>query len=425
MKRISNSSSLRILLLIVLVASAFTALQDNTDAYSIKRRWSQGDFSENCSIDQAAVTGIAAQMHPSMTNATVVNRINDAAWQWNVASKFKLVHNQNSGDNPWIAQAFDSNSSARTETVSITDMGRINVSLLVKLQPGIPTVRHWYPIDTPAGVTYGCSPTTGTCTFSLLKVALHETGHLLTLGDSPSASGVVDNSVMFGSYALHNAGVNNIFIDDKQGATMIYGFDSSFETNQYLGIGGGSIPQRFNAAISSNVSAYTASSTCGSSTSKAHYWTYPGGTDGIPSSPGGLRFLRFQGCSHTADTSRTAMILASYSDDQAGGDPGCGSYCHLMVQPGMKLRWWQYNATAGQCAAVPGLRFWDDTYLNSLVTSANPANRPCNAGWSYYEIDLTPVAGRRIKEWYLMYNNNGTNSGSGSWRFYIDSLNIG
>lgn len=91
----------------------------------------------------------------------------------------------------------------------------------------------------------------------------------------------------------------------------------------------------------------------------------------------------------------------------------------------MKLRWYQYNATAGQCSFAPGLRFTDGTYLEDHIPSARPSNRMCGAGWRYQEIDLTPVANLKIAEYYLNYNNDGTNAGSGSWRFYIDDLNIG
>jgi hypothetical protein len=413
MRPFPRTLQLHVAVTVILLFTMTTVFVMDASAYTVKRRWAQGTVTINYGVQP----GIGSFL--GFTDTSIKNMLADAAFSWSIGSRAKIEYEEYYTNPEWRAYAFSPQTvSAKVETVSYTDSGRRILSMVANFQPGSPGAREWHLNSLPPGTAYGCH--NGVCNWSVYKVATHEFGHFLQLGDVPGYKW--DCSVMDGSYTVGNG----ICLDDKQGATMIYGFQSGFGQAQYLGIGPSS--QIIRASEHASVSAYTGTNSC--SGGSPQYWTYNGNTDGVPSSPAGGRYLRFQGCSTTVGNSttfsRTYMTLATFAHDSNGGDTKCsGSWCYLEIKSGMKLRWYQYNGTAGQCAFVPGLRFTNGEYLQDHITSAHPKNRSCGTGWRYQEIDLSSLAGWKIDEYYLNYNNSGSNSGSGSWRFYIDSLNIG
>jgi len=225
-------------------------------------------------------------------------------------------------------------------------------------------------------------------------------------------------------------GLSNLTIDDKEAATMEYGLWTHFEQSQFLGLSPNLPP-----APASGITSY---GSCASGTSD--YWTYNAGTDGVPTSPDGGRFMRFEGCSTAGG--HAYMTIASKDQDNVGEKdtvtppltvPQCGTPCYFQIPTGRTttLSWWQYNV--GHCVASLDPEFTDGTTLrdSGLVdqngVSVHSAQRNCvhygQNNWFHVTVNLTPLAGKTVKRWSVGYDESYYN-GSGNWRVYFDGIAI-
>lgn len=236
------------------------------------------------------------------------------------------------------------------------------------------------------------------------NLALHELGHLVGLRDNPAVEAAPGGAVMFFTQTPRP----NLAEDDKQGATQMYGPLTSWEELQARG-------ELNRVALISDVTGYT---------------------DGVPPELGpraaelgvpvefGTRYELLAG---TAQRSYSYVYfhLFTRENDASLADP----HPYLTIRPGMRLRWHQYNHQ--QCTFSVDLALADGTTLrDSGVVDQNgvrvhPAARCAYpvGQWLYFDVDLTPLAGKTIQESMIAYDN-GNNGVTGPFRGYFDFLRI-
>ena len=100
-----------------------------------------------------------------------------------------------------------------------------------------------------------------------------------------------------------------------------------------------------------------------------------------------------------------------------------------MIEPGDHLIWHQYNHSQKRMAV--DISFTDGTNLRDLNLKdqnnvcVHPACRgvyPTNT-WMQFSVNLTPVAGKRIKEMMIAYDN-GASGATGVFRGYFDNVQV-
>jgi hypothetical protein len=384
--------------------------------YSTLFGWSQGTFLDGYSIDPQ----LANNLHISGQQGNVVSAIDNAAQNyWNQMSAFTLYKTTSS---PYTVYGHDLGFSSAGITYAKTiETYTSGTKTIIKAETEMnDNVNvHWN-----TNGTTGCHTTY--CDQDVFKAMLHEFGHWQSLEDSPHYTWncwECEQAVMWSTQAY-----NNLTIDDKEAATMENGLWTEFESNQFLGLSP-NIP----AAPASGVSSFANCSTGG-----PDYWTYNGGTDGVPSSPTGGRFMRFEGCSVSGGYAY--MTIASQDQDNVGENDEtnpptqvnqCGAPCYFKIGTGTTIGWYQYNV--GHCVASLDLEFTDGTTLrDSGLTDQNgvsvhPAQRPCTyygkGNWFYVSINLSPLAGKTVKRWMVGYDETQY-GGSGTWQVYFDDVRV-
>lgn len=248
----------------------------------------------------------------------------------------------------------------------------------------------------------------------IYRIALHEFGHTLTLLDNPSYTwGGSGQSVEW-----YSGSKTGLYMDDKEGATMLYGPWTHFEVSEYLGL------YQTLPFYESGVHSF---GNCG--TGYPDYWTYNPGSVGIPSSPSGGRVMQFAGCAvsngSSANYAYMPFAVSSHDSPQYGGGAQCGDPCYLKVRSGMHLSWEQYNVT--QCTVSIDIEFLDGSSLRDSGLSdteghsVHPQYRPCFSGWHSVDVNLSSLVGKTIRRILIVYDNpNGTST----WRSYFDNLQI-
>lgn len=375
----------------------FYSLSGTAHAYSTGYRWPQG------------TSGIYFSVAPSLANsiglsgqqAAVEQAIQNAAAEWSKAARLSIVYNSGASYSVtanWLSSTF----------LGITYYGTSG-STLQSVRTEMTTNSAWMPWHLNA-----TQP-------DVYKVMLHEFGHWLTLLDHPQ--NMWDGA--YGAVMWYGAEKSALYIDDKEGATNMYGIWSKFEVSQYVGLY--QVPPTYSIGVASF-------GNCG--TGAPDYWTYNVSSEGIPSSPSGGRVMRFRGCatSNGSTPNYAYLPLASYERDSNGEDTSgprspCGSPCWMKITSGTHLRWEQYNAT--KCTVTFDLEFTDGSSLrdsglyDSAGRSVHPTNRTCvvtpQGSWYSVDIDLSPLAGKTIKRWLLVYD---TPLDSGTWRSYFDNVRV-
>lgn len=332
--------------------------------------------------------------------SNIVQAIRDASNEWNKAAWFTFYSDTASCDSPsndcW--DAGDLGNLGPFAVTTYTQSGRILSNSYVKFN-----TRYVWHLD-------GTDP-------DIFEVALHEFGHMLDLDDNPSFTwGGSQQAVMWYS------GKRGLYIDDKEGDTMLYGPWTQFEISQYLGL---------YQTLPFYMAEVHSFGNCGSG--YPDYWTYDRSAVGIPSSPNGGRVMQFRGCavSNGSSPNYAYMPFATSAEDSNGATTTkCGDTCYLNIQPGMMLSWQQYNVT--QCTVTIDLEFSDGTTLrdsglrDTFGYSVHPQFRPCFSGWQTFTVNLAPssgptLVGKTIRRILVAYDNP---NGSGTWRSYFDDLRV-
>lgn len=330
--------------------------------------------------------------------SSVVQNIGNAAGEWNKGSWFTF--NYNSGDCSFPQIGCFSAAGIDPKFWAVTGWhADPSTHVLDQAEVQFNSIYTWH--------LNGQEP-------DVFRIALHEFGHTLTLLDDPLFTwGGSQQAVEW-----YNPGKTALYIDDKEGATMLYGPWTQFEVSQYLGL-----YQTF-PLYSTSVSGFD---NCGSG--DPDYWTYDRGSVGIPYSPNGGRVMQFRGCAVYNGSSPNYAYMpfaTSFEDSPSNQGPNkCGDPCYLKVTSGMHLSWEQYNAL--QCKVSVDLEFADGTTLrdsgltDNYGNSVHPASRPCFSGWRTFTVDLSPLAGKTIRRILIAYDNP---NGLSKWRNYFDDLKI-
>lgn len=208
------------LALAVLVASA--PVQSAT-AYSTALRWSQSTTQISYAINGSLSTalGLPGQQ------ATIETRIRDAAFQWNIASRLKMNNNI-----PY------SESVSRVTSADLGSDDTVFANVTWQLS-GSSVVRAWTRFNTNSKFDWNTNGTMGlrgdgVWDADVFKVAVHEFGHWLALGDAPDE--VWEGGFNAMMWFDPQGSKSSLFMDDKEGATMMYGLQTGFEVAQFLGL---------------------------------------------------------------------------------------------------------------------------------------------------------------------------------------------
>lgn len=265
--------------------------------------------------------------------------------------------------------------------------------------------------------TYG-KMESSTRTADVRTVVLHEHGHSLALQDKP------DNHPEAIMWFNGNRGVGQggwaLTEDDKRGATLLFGPYTGFDNGRALGI------QYDDANDHAMYTTYRAQ--------VVNWFNEPATVPLMVHSEKELvdgrwivpyygdRMLRIEGAS-TGASSYVYFKLFTILDDTFN-DHG------MLITRGMHLKWCQYNFQ--QSTVSIDFLMSDGTALRhypSVVDQHGVPLGPEYRGgygtgfWMCFDVDLSPLAGKEVKHWYVAYDNRRTGS-IGKFRAYVDSLRI-
>jgi hypothetical protein len=234
------------------------------------------------------------------------------------------------------------------------------------------------------------------------------------------------------------------YMDDKEGATMIYGIDTSFEPSQFLGLR--DTAGRNPMAIDIRVAPYNINQCPVVDNGSPQYWTMTKSSTGPDptTAPYGTRYLWFWGCTTSANQGGMAyMELASFihptGGDRtagAGNTPPCGAFCYQEIRSGTTLSWWQYSLAG--CTVGVVLQFTDGSWLNenrfdvrdTQGRSVKPAEMctiaPPGSGWKYVEVRFSNaenavIVGKKVQRVMVAYDNQYSPRLE-PWRSYFDNI---
>jgi hypothetical protein len=253
---------------------------------------------------------------------------------------------------------------------------------------------------------------------------LHEISHAYHLDHDVSHQEAVS-----WPHTATNSQVHTVQEDDKNGATQIYGTRMAWEDGFPLGeIDTIAFWNTRVGSYDGNVNGYPI---LARSTAEA---PVPGRETVYPLS--GSWMERFAGCSETGGAYAYMRLFSSANDNSIEASMQRRPY--LRIKPGMHLIWGQYNfqqrtfsvdfKMVNDSGATSFLR--DSGLTDSTGRSVHPAGRrdyPAKQ-WFYTDVDLSPLAGRKIIEWLIAYDDGGVPSDPSrpcpGFRAYFDSLRV-
>lgn len=253
-------------------------------------------------------------------------------------------------------------------------------------------------------VNSGC---TTSCTqyVHYLTAVLHELGHIFGL-DHPAG----------GIAVMKPGGSKSILTqDDLAGAAQFYGPNTSWEQNvSYPWFPSGTYTQTMGVgsliAYQQNMSGATLT---------------PVSQESGVTPYQGSRYVRLTGTG-TANYAYAYMHLLPALSDELGSNPR-----HLTIVNGATLSWYQYNHT--QTKMSVDIAFTDGTTLrdSGLVDQNGIRVHPAWRGsystgvWYYFTVNLSLLAGKRVKDIMIAYDSGGTGGGpTGTFKAYIDNLQL-
>jgi hypothetical protein len=249
------------LLVFLLVANSFALVMiEDSKAFNTQNRWPQGIRTQSWRWDFAAIDGLRVRNAQNQCvlgfGASIRQAITNTSQEWNKASWFTFSgSNQNSG-NLWSA------ANLRDDFWGVANH-------FANPAPGsVQRVEAFLNTDDCWNLN-GADP-------DVAEVSQHEWGHWLVLGDNPQGGWEgIGQSVMF-----NPANKFALYIDDKEGASMMYGIYTQFEQSQFLGLY--QIPPSYDEGVNSF-------GNCGSGF--PDYWTYTTSSQNIQASPQGGRVM--------------------------------------------------------------------------------------------------------------------------------------
>ncbi len=248
-------------------------------------------------------------------------------------------------------------------------------------------------------------------------IVLHELGHTMGLDHDCRYNPTTSPSVMcFQGYIPQR----ELYEDDKQGVVQLYGPMTDWEENKYQARGDVDAP------------AYTRTASA--------LQLGPTGAEFGVTPIGGTRQERFAGNADTDFSFAYMRLFTSELDASTNPNP------YVRIDNGMQLHWRQFNYR--QQTVSLDIEFTDGTTLrdstvfdngqyrhlrDNYCISVHPAEREydCNGQyvstenrWVEYIIDLSPLAGKKIKRTFIAYDNSQSRL-TGPFRAYFDDLYLG
>lgn len=235
-------------------------------------------------------------------------------------------------------------------------------------------------------------------------IGLHEFGHWYNLADHPANH----------PEAVMNFDCNykpNLLPDDKEGATQIYGPYTGFESS----------PNQAQGLVDTvdgiaNVTGYYGS---------GNPQLGPVSQEPGAPVPAGSMYERMVGDAQTASYSAVYFRLFTNLNDSAPLNPPA----YLTITQGMKLNWSQFNYQQGTMCLdfimTDGSTLRDSGLVDNYGVRVHPAYRGGygTGTWYNFSVDLSPLAGRTIRQWMIAYDN-GQSHLTGQFRGFFDTVYV-
>lgn len=362
-------------------------------AYETGAKW-QGTINVSYRIDPT-LDGLLG-----VSNAA--GQIDIAANRWNRSSRLRLLRSSAPYDgtgNIITARNFQSTPATcgqpdTTKAVTCVFADPVSITSTPTYFNNSPTKR-WNTVG-----TQNCSVNPEQ--LDVQSIILHELGHWHYLDDFPAGQSA---AVMWFSCGVYKPTLRE---DDQEGATQLYGPKTGFESDEVQG-------RRNSWAYRLNTSGYPPAT---------NPELGPGPAEFGVSVPSGSRYNRLAGTAN-ANYSYAYMILLSHIYD----NPAPATRNYLRIESGMKLKWLQYNfqqtnmsvdfeMTDGTTLRDSGLRDQNSVNPHPAARTSYPTGQ-----WLYFEVDLTPLAGKVIRQWMIAYDN-GNNGRTGQFRAYFDDIQV-
>jgi hypothetical protein len=274
-----------------------------------------------------------------------------------------------------------------------------------------------YVWNTTGGMDLTYGPNNNQRLADVRTVATHEMGHFYFLrhpGHHPEAVMNFDGNTRKWDLAE----------DDKQGATQMYGPYTGWENGYATGI-------QNNLDLNRSVTGFYCDQSLipelGPRPAEFNVSPYLGS-----------RHLMIAGCAQDAYSYAYMRLFTSdcfpingvghcFNEPEPNLPQGLNNW--LVIEPGMRLRWYQYNVM--QSTISLDFLMTDLTTMrdSGLVDQHGVNVHPNSRGgyptgqWLYFDVDLTPLQGRMIRQWWVAYDN-GRTATTGQYRAYIDQISI-
>lgn len=264
---------------------------------------------------------------------------------------------------------------------------------------------------------------------SVLNTSMHEISHSYILDHDSSHQEAVS-----WPHTANNSQVHTIQEDDKNGATQMYGPRTGWEN----GFANGEIDTIafWNGLVGSydgNIYGFPILNRTTSEQPRTdREVVYP---------HDGSWMERFAGCSEYAHAYAYMRLFTSANDNSV--ESNLRERPYLRIKSGMRLKWVQYNFQQRYFGIdfkmiddAGNTSFFRDSGLTDTTgRSVHPAargNLNLSIGyppkvWFFTDVDLSPLAGRKIIEWYVAYDNGGVpfdNRPCPPFRAYFDGLRV-
>ena len=429
--RMLSAAGLVTILLLALLTSQVGAYDTEFNGGSPK--WQTGG-----GLDYQIDPGLSAALSRTETNSNVpdaVALVNDAAGQWNRASQLVLYNAGGYRDDfvRRITSADFSIEGALPSSCNVPD--RVNAVVCIEQAATnrdqiVNSATFFNNSDAITWNVNGTMINGDHRTLDFLTVALHEFGHWIFLADINYYPNHHPEAVMWFNGDIAKQALRQ---DDKHGATMMHGPNTSWENGEAWGYtdddrdANGVASSRQNVlAYAQNVAGYynnfnpppelgRVETELGVSASQYGY---------------GVGQVRMAGFAQDPANSYAYFTTFESGDDYSPIALQNRNYTH--IAPGSVLHWCQRNYQQTTMSIdfemtdadgnVTTLR--DSGVVDQYGIGIHPAQRGLalpQGGAGCFDADLDRLAGRMITRWLFAYDNGG-NGATGPFRAYFDSV---
>lgn len=331
------------------------------------------------------------------------SQIDAAAAQWNAASYFTL---SNSGTYNGVRDMAVTTANFRNGTCGgpPNDGAAAVVCIVSSGNALISTIEYFNDSPTYAWNTSGNEQYCANAPkpVDVHAVGLHEFGHWFNLADQPANH---PEAVM----SFDCSYKPNLTEDDKQGATQIYGPYTGFESNNAQGVV--DTPDGI-----ANVTGYYGS---------GNPQLGPVSQEPGAPVPAGSMYERMVGDAQNAAYSAVYFrLFTNLNDTTTLNPPG-----YLTITSGMRLNWSQFNYQQSTMCIdfimTDGSTLRDSGVVDNYGVRVHPAYRGGygTGTWYNFSVDLSPLAGKTIRQWMIAYDN-GQSHQTGQFRSFFDSVYV-